>query len=166
MRSHLDYGDLIWFPVLKKHIRMIENVQRRATRIPSTLRHLSYSERLQELNLPTLLHRRRRADMIQVFKIIKGINEIPIDDFFQISESTTRGHSHKIFKHPSQKSIRQNSFSVRIVEDWNSLPEEVVSVKTVLQFITRLDKMWIHKGDLMTRKFIEKLFILHCYNCI
>ena len=70
VRSHLDYGDLIWFPVLKKHIRMIENVQRRATRILSTLRHLSYSERLQELNLPTLLYRRRRADLIQVFKII------------------------------------------------------------------------------------------------
>ena len=34
---------------------------------------------------------------------------------------------------------------VRIVEDWNSLPEEVVSVKTALQFKTRLDKMWIHK---------------------
>ena len=34
---------------------------------------------------------------------------------------------------------------VRIVEDWNSLPEEVVSVKTVLQFKTRLDKMWINR---------------------
>ena len=145
VRSHLDYGDLIWFPVLKKHIRMIENVQRRATRILSTLRHLSYSERLQELNLPTLLYRRRRADLIQVFKIIKGFDDIPIEDFFQISESTTRGHSHKIFKPRSQKSLRQNSFSVRIVEDWNSLPEEVVSVKTVLQFKTRLDKMWIHR---------------------
>ena len=111
---------------------MIENVQRRATRILSTLRHLSYSERLRELNLPIILYRRRRADLIQVFKIIKGFDDIPMEDFFQISESTTRGHSHKIFKPWSQKSIRQNSFSVRIVEDWNSLPEEVVSVKTVL----------------------------------
>ena len=144
MRSHLGYGDLIWFHVLKKHIRMIENVQRRASRILSTLRHLSYSERLQELNLPTLLYRRRRADLVQVFKIIKGIDDIPIDGFFQISESTTRGQSFKIFKPRSQKSIRQNSFLVRIVEDWNSLPVEVVSVKTVLQFKTRLDKMWIH----------------------
>ena len=83
--------------------------------------------------------------MIQVFKIIKGIDDIPIEDFFQISESTTRGHSHKIFKPQSQKSIRQNSFLVRIVEDWNSLPEEVVSVNTVLQFKTRLDRMWIHR---------------------
>ena len=81
-----------------------------------------------------MFYRRRRADLIQVFKIVKGIDDIPIDDFFQISESTTRGHSHKIFKPQSQKSIRLNSFSVRIVEDWNSLPEEVVAVVTVLQF--------------------------------
>ena len=106
---------------------------------------MSYSERLQELNLPTLLYRRRRADLIQVFIIIKGIDDIPIDDFFQISESTTRGHSHKIFKPRSQKSILQNSFSVRIVEDWNSLPEEVVSAKTEFQFKTKLDKMWTHR---------------------
>ena len=79
-----------------------------------------------------------------MFKIIKGIDDIPIEDFFQISESTTRGHSHKIFEPQSQKSIRQNSFSVQIVEDWNLLPEKVVSVKTVLQFKTRLDKMWIN----------------------
>ena len=61
---------------------------------------------------------RKRADLIQVFKIIKGIDFIPIDDFFQISESTTRGHRFKIFKPSSQKSIPQNSFSVRIAEDF------------------------------------------------
>ena len=67
MRSHLDNEDLIWFPFLKKHIRMIGNVQRRGTRVLPELRHLSYCERRKELNLPTLLYRRRRADMIQVF---------------------------------------------------------------------------------------------------
>ena len=82
--------------------------------------------------------------MIQVFKIIKGIDDIPIDDFFQISESSSKGHSFTIFKPRSQKSIRQK-FSDRIVEDWNSLPDEEVSVKTVLQFKTRLDKMWKHR---------------------
>ena len=61
IRSHLDYGETIWNPVLKRHIRMVENVQRRATRLLPELRHLSYSERLQELNLSTLLYRRKRA---------------------------------------------------------------------------------------------------------
>ena len=33
----------------------------------------SYSNRLKSLNLPTLKYRRHRGDMIELFKIIKGI---------------------------------------------------------------------------------------------
>jgi len=36
-----------------------------------------YEERLKTLNLPTLAHRRRRDDMIQTFKMIKGLEDIP-----------------------------------------------------------------------------------------
>ena len=145
IRSHLDYGDTIWNPVLKRHIRMVENVQRRATRLLPELRHLSYSERLQELNLSTLLYRRKRADMIQVFKIMKGFDDIRIEDFFEFADSTTRGHSLKLFKPRFVKSVRQHCFSVRIIEDWNSLPEDIISSKSVIQFKTKLDLPWIHK---------------------
>ena len=34
---------------------------------------------MKTLNLPTLAHRRRRGDMIQTFKIIKGLEDIPED---------------------------------------------------------------------------------------
>ena len=71
--------------------------------------------------------------MIQVFKLIKDIDDIPMDNFFQISESTTRGKTCKIFKPGSHKSLRQNSFLFLIVEDWNSLLDKVVSVKTGLR---------------------------------
>ena len=39
-------------------------------------------------SLPILPYRRKRADMIQVFKIMKGIDDIPFDEFFQIAESS------------------------------------------------------------------------------
>ena len=124
---------------------MVESVQRRATRIIPELRNLSYSERLQELNIPTLLYRRKRADMIHVFKIMKGIDDVPIEDFFQVADSSTRGHSLKLYKPRFSKSVRQHSFSVRIIEEWNSLPEDVVSTKSVIQFKTKLDKLWMNK---------------------
>ena len=144
VRSHLDYGDSVWFPVLKKDIRIIENIQRRATKILTQYRHLSYSERLRELNLSTLLYR-RRGDLIKVFKIVNGIDDIAHEEFFQLAENTTRGHSKKLFKPRSIKSVRYNSFTIRIVEDWNSLTEDIVSSKSVLQFKTMLDKFWINK---------------------
>ena len=37
------------------------------------LSNKSYSNRLKSLNLPTLKYRRHRGDMIELFKIIKGI---------------------------------------------------------------------------------------------
>ena len=52
VRPHLEYGNVIWSPYLKKTVT-IERVQRRATRLID-LRNLSYTERLKKLDLPTL----------------------------------------------------------------------------------------------------------------
>ena len=74
-------------------VSKVENIRNRYNQVP----HLTQDTNgkvLVELNLPTLPYRRRGADLIQVFKIIKGIDDIPIDNFFQISESTTRGLNH------------------------------------------------------------------------
>ena len=47
-----------------KDIDAIENVQMRATKLVDGFQNLSYSERLQKLNLPTLVYRRLRGDLI------------------------------------------------------------------------------------------------------
>ena len=54
--------------------------------------------------------------MIQVFKIMKGFDDIRIEDFFEFADSTTRGHSLKLFKPRFVKSVRQHCFSVRIID--------------------------------------------------
>jgi len=38
-----------------------------------------------------------------------------------------------------------SSFSVHIVNIWNSLPNDVVDVNNVNQFKARLDKFWMHQ---------------------
>jgi len=38
--------------------------------------------------------------------------------------------------------VRNYTFTVRIVEIWNSLPESVVQAKTVKQFEIGLDEHW------------------------
>ena len=47
VRPYLEYATTIWSPIYKKDAIQIENVQRRATRLVTSLKHLSYSERLQ-----------------------------------------------------------------------------------------------------------------------
>ena len=61
VRPHLEYSTPIWSPYYKKDKIMIENVQRRATKLVSTLKNLNYSERLKRLGLPTLEYRRERT---------------------------------------------------------------------------------------------------------
>jgi hypothetical protein len=82
VRLHLEHGNTIWYPHHRKDIESIEKVQMRATRILSEIKHLNYEERLKTLNLPTLAHRRRRDDMIQTFKIIKGLEDIHVERLF------------------------------------------------------------------------------------
>ena len=58
-------------PTLKRDIKTLEKVQRRATKLVPSLRNLPYEDRLRRLNLPTLEERRRRGDLIETFKILK-----------------------------------------------------------------------------------------------
>ena len=120
---------------------MVEKVQRRATKLIPELKELTYVERLKKLKLPSLVHRRRRGDMIQTFKIIGGLEDIPADRFFTVSNSTsTRGHSLKIEKPRCNTSAKLHHFSQRIINDWNALPESVVQAKDVNDFKSKLDK--------------------------
>ena len=68
VRPHLEYAQATWSPFLKKEIDMVENVQRRATKLIDGFPKFLYSERLTKLNLPTLMYRRMRADMCEIYK--------------------------------------------------------------------------------------------------
>ena len=75
---------------------MIEGVQRRATELISDLKDKSYENRLRILNLTTLETRRLRGDLIEVFKIFKGFDNLDPTMFFELNTAPTRGHSFKI----------------------------------------------------------------------
>ena len=57
VRPHLEYASTVWSPHLKYLKDSIERVQRRATKLVPSIRHLTYTERLQKLDLETLEYR-------------------------------------------------------------------------------------------------------------
>ena len=103
VRPHLEYGNIIWSPRFKMDSTGIEKVQRRATKLIPSLRNLCHEDRLRKLKLPSLWHRRRRGDMIQVYKITRGIDRIDPQLFFcRPEKSSTRSHSQKLTKQHSR----------------------------------------------------------------
>ena len=74
----------VWYPKRKKQdIDKMERVQKRATILIPTMANKSYSDGLKSLNLPTLEYRRHR-DVIELFKIIKGIYDPTCSHFYLI----------------------------------------------------------------------------------
>ena len=146
VRPILEYGSSIWYPYLKKHEKKIETIQRRATRMIRGLDNLSYQDRLRALKLPTLFYRRKRSDLIQVFKIIKKIDKIDTANFFTYDVGITRRNNEfKLYKPRSEKSLKQHSFSHRFINDWNELSNKVTGGNTVNSFKAALEVEWKDK---------------------
>ena len=143
VRPLLEYGNAVWGPHNKADQLIVERVQRRATKLVTSLRHLPYAERLKALRLPSLQYRRRRGDVILTYQIMHGLLDLPCDNFFQnATVGTTRGNTRKVAKPHAQSRIRKNHWSIRTINDWNSLPDSVITATSLNQFKAQLDKHW------------------------
>ena len=143
VRPVLDFGTCLTSPSYKNDTSLIEGVQRRATKCIAGLRDLPYNKRLERMQLPTLVFRRRRGDMMLTYKY----NAQPNNPLFtkHSSQHHTRGHSHKLSKRFVKTRTRQHFFSERVVNDWNSLQAETATAPTAASFKSRLDKEWNNK---------------------
>ena len=143
VRPLIEYGNAVWGPHNKEDQKMVERVQRRATRMVPEVRHLPYAERLKALRLPSLQFRRRRGDVILVYQVLHGRLNLPQEAFFTKSTlHSTRGHSLKLAKPHAQTRVRKNHWSIRVVNDWNSLPDDIVMAETLKEFKNKIDKHW------------------------
>ena len=143
VRPLLEYGNAIWGPHNKEDQRMVERVQRRATKLVAEIRELPYAERLEALKLPSLQYRRRRGDVLLMYQVANGLLGLSWDDFFeQPTTRTTRGHPLKVAKPHAQTRARRNHWSIRTINDWNTLPASIITARTLNEFKNGLDKYW------------------------
>jgi hypothetical protein len=140
VRPYLEYGNVVWSPQYLKDARLVENVQRRATRLVPGMKGLDYEERLQKMELPSLFYRRARGDLIEVYKFLNDMYQVDHDLFLRDMNSSTRGHCLKLKTRKSRLEVRRHFFGVRVVSYWNRLPEEVILAPSVNAFKNRLDK--------------------------
>jgi len=144
VRPHLEYANVVWGPNYIGDSHIVERVQRRATKCVPELSNLEYEDRRAALNLPSLSYRRHRADMLMIYNILhENVGLHPPMFFHQQLSSVTRGHSLKLFKPHAQKTVRCNFFSIRSINAWNQLPNEVVTSNSTVNFKIQLDNYYL-----------------------
>ncbi len=141
-RSVIEHNAVVWSPRLVRDKHIIERVQANfLRRIPSLAQESCYANRLKKAGLESIEQRRVFFDLVETFRIVKGISPLMFDEFFvRASSSVTRGHTYKL-KIPTRRTeTRAGTLAVRAIEPWNKLPESIVSAPSVSAFKARLRK--------------------------
>ena len=73
MRTQLEYCVQVWGPQHRRDVELFEWAQRRAMKMIRGLEHLSYEDRLKELDLFSLEKRRLWGEFTVAFQYLKGI---------------------------------------------------------------------------------------------
>ena len=119
-------------------------------------RYLSYESRLLECGLTTLETRRLRGNQIEVFKIVNGYEDVDRNMFFKLKEgSRTKGHKAALVKEQCRLDMRKYSFSQRVINEWNKLPNDCVNASSVNMFKNRIYRYLIRAGYTKIRELLD-----------
>ncbi len=108
------------------------------TKLAPNLMDKTYEERLLALNLTTLELKRERGDLITVYRMMKGMEDLDRDDLITWDTRNTRRHD-KMIKKIFVGGASRRSFPHRVVDVWNGLKIELVQTETISEFKAKLD---------------------------
>ena len=135
IRPLLEFSSTVWCTGYVGDMRLLESVQRRWTKRIDGLTNMSYGDRLRILGLYSVKGRLLRADLIKCWKIFHGFSAVSPSSLFSVPTVThTRGHRYKIHKPHVSMELRRRFFSVRCIDNWNSLPDVVVGAGSIDAF--------------------------------
>ena len=98
----------------------------------ANFRSMKYQDKLKEAGMLTLEQRRERGDLIHMYRIMTGKDDVHFSTWFQRLSDMDNGANTRAaagylnVKQPGiSNEIRRNFFSQRIVDKWNNLPDSI-----------------------------------------
>ena len=78
---------------------------------------------------------------------MNGYEDVDRNMFFKLKEGNrTRGHKAALVKEQCRLDMRKYSFSQRVINEWNKLPNDCVNASSVNMFKNRIDRYLIWVG--------------------
>ena len=137
VRPILEYASASWDPHCLKHIKTLERIQRQAARFcthnysrePGTVTQL-----FKDLQWDTLQTRRKIKRLSIIYKMEHNLIDIPLDHYIQHNTRSSRKHDSQFLQIRYSANIFGSSFFPTTIKEWNSLPSNTVSSKSLKSF--------------------------------
>lgn len=139
IRPILEFAGPVWHPTFRQDELLLEQVQRRATRIPFGNVRPSYEERLSMMKLDKFTDRKLRGDMITAFRAVRGFFGVDLSSLFTFNRNQLRGHHYKLRREQFFIRGREYFLTNRVFLLWNGLPSGIVNASSVNVFKNRWD---------------------------
>jgi hypothetical protein len=140
VRPKLEYASCVWSSYSAKQRKLIENVQRRATKFILNYppRDVTYRERLISLNILPLEQRRELHDLTLLYKIKYNLLNVTFNQYLTPATNSyaTRNfdpNNYNIIVSKNQEFFRQSYF-LRTVILWNNLPPNIKAAHSLQTF--------------------------------
>ncbi len=137
VRPHLEYCVQLWNPECKHGnwglILDIEKVQREFTKRIDGIGLMTYRERLELCGITTLIERRARGDLIECFKIWRGIVNYG-KDMINVSRS-----GYNLTLRTMKGQSLHSAFPNRITNYWNKIPIHIKDAESTQCFKMQLE---------------------------
>ena len=127
VRSNLVHCSQIWRPYLIKDLKLLESLQRKASKFILNDYEMDYKQRLLKLQLlPLTLWLEIRDIMLFISLVQFPPDNFDLSDYVQFTTSITRSSTRlsirSVSKHVPRLNSTKNYYFNRIVPIWNSLP--------------------------------------------
>ena len=132
-----------WDPHSQNNIKTLERIQRQAARFCKnnySREPGSVTKLLQELGWETLKTRRKAKGITTLYKMEHNIIDIPLDQHIKHNTRCSRKHNSQFLQIRHSPNTFGHRFFPPTAKEWNALPSNIISSKSVESFQKNLNK--------------------------